>query len=47
VAQLVDKGVPRDRLVAQGYGQGYPVTDNQTADGRAQNRRVAMRVTQK
>lgn len=47
VAQLVEKGVPRERLVAQGYGEEFPVADNETAEGRAQNRRVAMRVTQK
>lgn len=47
VAQLVAKGVSPDRLVAEGHGEEYPVADNGTAEGRAQNRRVAMRVTQK
>jgi outer membrane protein OmpA-like peptidoglycan-associated protein len=47
VAQLVSKGVPRDRLTAEGYGEEYPQADNSSEEGRAQNRRVAMRVTQK
>jgi len=47
VSQLVGKGVPRDRLAAEGYGEESPVADNDTAEGRAQNRRVAILVTQK
>jgi outer membrane protein OmpA-like peptidoglycan-associated protein len=47
VAQLVDQGVSRDRLNGEGYGEEYPIADNATPEGRAQNRRVAMRVTQK
>lgn len=37
---LVDHGVPSDRLVAQGFGAGQPLTTNRTEQGRAQNRRV-------
>jgi OmpA-OmpF porin, OOP family len=47
VTQLVGKGVSPDRLTARGYGEEYPVADNAAEAGRAQNRRVAMRVTQK
>jgi outer membrane protein OmpA-like peptidoglycan-associated protein len=47
VVQLVDRGVSRNRLTAEGYGEESPVADNSTVEGRAQNRRVAMRVTQK
>jgi outer membrane protein OmpA-like peptidoglycan-associated protein len=47
VADLVYKGVPRDRLVAQGLGEQNPIAENSTAEGRAHNRRVAMLVTQK
>lgn len=44
---IVTLGVSPDRIVAEGYGQQFPVADNATADGRQQNRRVAMRVTEK
>jgi outer membrane protein OmpA-like peptidoglycan-associated protein len=47
VGSLVRLGVPRERLVVEGYGENYPVADNGTAAGRAENRRVAMRVTQR
>ena len=47
VAQLIDRGVPADRLVAEGYGEKNPVADEGTAQGRAQNRRVAILVTQR
>ena len=35
-----DHGVARDRVKATGYGDTRPVADNETAAGRAQNRRV-------
>jgi outer membrane protein OmpA-like peptidoglycan-associated protein len=44
---LVSKGVDASRLEAEGYGDQYPVGDNSTEEGRAQNRRIALRVTQK
>jgi outer membrane protein OmpA-like peptidoglycan-associated protein len=47
VAELVNLGIQPDRLEAQGYGDQYPVADNSTEEGRAQNRRISMRVTQK
>jgi outer membrane protein OmpA-like peptidoglycan-associated protein/predicted transcriptional regulator len=46
VAQLVNKGIPRDRLTSEGYGEEDAIADNSMEHGRAQNRRVAMRVTQ-
>ena len=39
-AYLIKKGVAPERLVAQGFGQERPITDNKTAKGRAANRRV-------
>ena len=37
---LIGKGVPADRLQAVGYGLTRPVGPNNTAEGRAKNRRV-------
>ena len=45
--QLRDMGVASSRLAAEGYGNQHPIADNSTADGRARNRRVALRATQK
>jgi outer membrane protein OmpA-like peptidoglycan-associated protein len=39
--------VAPDRLSAEGFGEQHPVADNGTEEGRRQNRRIAMRVTQK
>jgi OmpA-OmpF porin, OOP family len=47
VRELVNLGVQPERLESQGYGDQYPVADNSTAEGRAKNRRISMRVTQK
>jgi len=45
--ELIGLGIAGDRITAEGYGQEHPVADNTTEAGRAQNRRVALRVTQK
>jgi len=37
---LVSRGVPSDRIRAQGLGSTRPVADNQSPEGRATNRRV-------
>src|SRR5581483_1001921 len=47
VAEEVRRGIAPDRLTAEGYGDQHPVADNSTDEGRAKNRRVSMRVTQK
>jgi len=44
---LVALGVSPERVSSDGYGEQYPVADNSTEDGRQQNRRIAIRVTQK
>jgi outer membrane protein OmpA-like peptidoglycan-associated protein len=44
---LVKLGVDAGRLSAEGYGQEFPVASNATPEGRAQNRRIDIRVTQK
>ena len=41
VAQyLQSQGIDSTRIYAEGYGPHYPIADNSTAEGRAQNRRV-------
>jgi len=47
MAELIALGISPSRLEAQGYGEQFPVADNSTAEGRARNRRVSVRVTQK
>lgn len=37
---LTDKGVAEGRLESVGYGETRPIKDNETAEGRASNRRV-------
>ena len=41
---LVSHGVDAARLTSKGYGEAQPKADNATAAGRAQNRRVELRV---
>lgn len=43
-AALIELGVPENRITIQAYGDAMPVADNDTAEGRARNRRVALRV---
>lgn len=42
---LVEQGVNPANLTSEGFGESKPTADNATADGRAQNRRVVMSVT--
>ncbi|MBD1553694.1 OmpA family protein [Pseudomonas typographi] len=44
-AALVKYGVEPNRIIAQGYGKEYPVADNGSASGRAQNRRVEVTIS--
>ena len=36
--------IPLHRMNVISYGEGKPATDNKTKDGRAQNRRVVLRI---
>ena len=40
IAYLQSQGISRDRLVAHGYGESFPVATNETPAGRQLNRRV-------
>lgn len=43
VAQyLISKGIVRERMIVVGAGENMPVADNNTAEGRALNRRVEL-----
>lgn len=42
---LIARGVPADRLVAQGFGSNRPIADNRTDEGRARNRRIEIHPT--
>jgi outer membrane protein OmpA-like peptidoglycan-associated protein len=41
---LVSQGVPAARVRSQGFGETMPVASNDTADGRAKNRRVEIKI---
>jgi len=41
---LQSHGIAADRLTTEGFGESRPVATNETSEGRAQNRRVELRV---
>lgn len=41
---LINSGAAEANLSARGYGEAEPIADNGTADGRARNRRVELRI---
>lgn len=47
MAALISMGVDGSRLAAEGYGDAHPVASNDTEEGRAQNRRIDVRVSAK
>lgn len=42
---LVTRGIAADRIATAGHGTAYPVASNASAEGRAQNRRVEVVIT--
>ncbi len=47
MAWLVEHGIDEARLEAKGYGETEPVADNETTEGRQQNRRVEFKIVEK
>jgi OOP family OmpA-OmpF porin len=45
--ELVDQGVNGNRLTTKGFGESQPVESNDTDEGRAYNRRVVYKRTDK
>ena len=39
---LIDRGVSRQQLFAQGYGSSQPIASNESDEGRARNRRIEL-----
>ena len=46
-AAVVAEGIEESRLVTEGYGDQFPRADNATAEGRALNRRIDVRVRER
>ena len=42
---LANRGIDVSRMSVRGYGESEPIADNSTAAGKAQNRRVVLRIT--
>jgi outer membrane protein OmpA-like peptidoglycan-associated protein len=46
-AYIINKGIDKERITANGYGLSKPVASNKTAAGKAQNRRVEFTILDK
>jgi OOP family OmpA-OmpF porin len=44
---LINAGISGDRMTVRGYGESAPIADNSTAEGKAQNRRVVLTITER
>jgi outer membrane protein OmpA-like peptidoglycan-associated protein len=47
VNYLIGKGIAKDRLVAVGYGETFPIAGNDTEEGRQLNRRTEFKILSK
>ncbi len=41
---IIGQGISEERITAKGYGETMPITDNESATGRAQNRRTEFKL---
>jgi outer membrane protein OmpA-like peptidoglycan-associated protein len=41
---ILSKGISASRITSKGYGESMPVADNETDEGRQQNRRVEFKI---
>jgi len=44
---LVKLGVQQNRISAEGFGQEFPIATNDTEEGRADNRRISLKLIEK
>jgi OOP family OmpA-OmpF porin len=44
---LIAQGVSPARMTSRGYGELQPIADNSTSEGKARNRRVVLRITER
>ncbi len=47
VRQLIDRGIPADRLFAAGFGSNHPIAKDNTVDAYRLNRRIELKLTQR
>lgn len=45
VRYLMDNGLPADKMTFKGYGSDFYVASNETPEGRAQNRRIVLTIS--
>ena len=44
---LASNGIAENRMTVRGYGESQPIADNNTREGKAQNRRVVLRIIER
>lgn len=47
VKYFIEQGIPADRLVAAGFGENQPLEDGDSAEARATNRRIELKLTER
>jgi outer membrane protein OmpA-like peptidoglycan-associated protein len=44
IVSLITRGISAERLSSEGFGESKPIASNKTEEGRAQNRRVEIKI---